>query len=145
MIVRYSNDEERTIRRGDVYYADLDPYVGSEQGGIRPVLVIQNNLGNLHSSTVIVVPLTSHIYKKKLPTQCILRDVYGLGPESLALGEQIRTIDKERLRSYMAHVPSFMMGDVDNAVMVSLGLYFREYTKSMETAADARRAVNSGI
>ena len=92
--------EEREIRRGDIYYADLSPVVGSEQGGIRPVLVIQNNTGNAYSPTVIVAAVTSKP-KTKLPTHVILRDRKGLEKNSVVLLEQVRTIDKSRLREYV--------------------------------------------
>ena len=100
------------VRRGDIYYADLSPVVGSEQGGIRPVLVIQNNIGNRHSPTIICAAITS-----KMNT----RD-YNIVKNSVILLEQIRTIDKQRLKEYVCHIDSAMMKKVDEAICVSLNL-----------------------
>ena len=111
------------IRRGDIYYADLSPVVGSEQGGIRPVLVIQNNMGNRHSPTVICAAITSKLNKAKLPTHIEIstRD-YKIVKNSVILLEQIRTIDKQRLREYVCHIDPVMMKRVDEAICVSLNL-----------------------
>lgn len=111
------------IRRGDIYYADLSPVVGSEQGGIRPVLVIQNNMGNRHSPTVICAAITSKLNKAKLPTHIEIstRD-YKIVKNSVILLEQIRTIDKQRLREYVCHIDPTMMKRVDEAICVSLNL-----------------------
>ena len=111
------------IRRGDIFYADLSPVVGSEQGGVRPVLVIQNNVGNRHSPTVICAAITSKMNKAKLPTHIELtgRNV-GLTKDSVVLLEQIRTIDKRRLREHMGRLDAAMMNQVDNAIAVSFGL-----------------------
>lgn len=111
------------IRRGDIYYADLSPVVGSEQGGIRPVLVIQNNMGNRHSPTVICAAITSKLNKAKLPTHIEIstRD-YKIVKNSVILLEQIRTIDKQRLREYVCHIDPAMMKRVDEAICVSLNL-----------------------
>ena len=92
---------DRTIKRGDMYYADLSPVVGSEQGGVRPVLVIQNNTGNKYSPTIVVAAITSVISKTKLPTHYSIPAVNGLETESLVLLEQIRTIDRKRLDEYI--------------------------------------------
>lgn len=111
------------IRRGDIYYADLSPVVGSEQGGIRPVLVIQNNVGNRHSPTVICAAITSKMNKAKLPTHIeISTKDYRIVKNSVILLEQIRTIDKQRLREYVCHIDSSMMDRVDQAIRVSLEL-----------------------
>lgn len=111
------------IRRGDIYYADLSPVVGSEQGGIRPVLVIQNNVGNKHSPTIICAAITSKMNKAKLPTHIEIstRD-YKIVKNSVILLEQIRTIDKKRLKEYVCHIDGAMMQKVDRAIRVSLEL-----------------------
>lgn len=109
------------IRRGDIFYADLSPVVGSEQGGVRPVLVIQNNVGNRHSPTVICAAITSKMNKAKLPTHIEIstRD-YKIVKNSVILLEQIRTIDKQRLKEYVCHIDSAMMQKVDKAIRISL-------------------------
>ena len=111
------------IRRGDIFYADLSPVVGSEQGGIRPVLIIQNNVGNRHSPTVICAAVTSKMNKAKLPTHIdiITRD-HDIVKNSVILLEQIRTIDKQRLREYVCHIDGGMMRKVDQAIRISLEL-----------------------
>jgi mRNA interferase MazF len=111
------------LKRGDVFYADLSPTIGSEQGGVRPVLVIQNNIGNRYSPTVIVAAITSQIDKAKLPTHVELA-AYGNGLEkdSVVLLEQIRTIDKERLRERVVRLDEAAMRAVDAALEISLGL-----------------------
>ena len=111
------------VRRGDIYYAYLSPVVGSEQGGIRPVLVIQNNIGNRHSPTIICAAITSKMNKAKLPTHIEIstRD-YNIVKNSVILLEQIRTIDKQRLKEYVCHIDSAMMKKVDAAICVSLNL-----------------------
>ena len=112
------------IKRGDMYYADLSPVVGSEQGGIRPVLVIQNNMGNKYSPTVIVSAITSKLNKTKLPTHIELdSEEYGLKSDSIILTEQIRTIDKSRLKEKIGHIDDTnVMNKIDNALGVSFGL-----------------------
>lgn len=111
------------IKRGDIFYADLSPVIGSEQGGIRPVLIIQNNLGNKHSPTVIVAAVTSRINKAKLPTHVeICAKGYGLIKDSVVLIEQIRTIDKKRLKEKIGHLDSRLMSEVDLAIEISFGL-----------------------
>lgn len=113
-----------TIKRGDIYYADLSPVVGSEQGGIRPVLIIQNDVGNRHSPTVICAAITSRMNKAKLPTHIeISAQQYQIVKNSVILLEQIRTIDKKRLRDFVCHVDSRMMGKVNEAIRISLDLY----------------------
>ena len=111
------------VRRGDIYYADLSPVVGSEQGGVRPVLIIQNNVGNRHSPTVICAAVTSRMNKAKLPTHIEIstRD-YRIVKNSVILLEQIRTIDKRRLKEYVCHIDGDMMRRVDQAIRVSLEL-----------------------
>lgn len=111
------------VKRGDIYYADLSPVVGSEQGGIRPVLVIQNNIGNKYSPTVIAAAITSQINKAKMPTHIELaaKD-YGLNKDSVILLEQIRTIDKRRLREKIGRIDDGLMASVNNALSISFGL-----------------------
>lgn len=111
------------IKRGDIYYADLSPVVGSEQGGVRPVLIIQNDVGNRHSPTVICAAITSRMNKAKLPTHIELSSKkYHIVKDSVILLEQIRTIDKQRLREYVCHVDSYMMHKVNQAIRISLEL-----------------------
>ena len=111
------------VKRGDIYYADLSPVVGSEQGGMRPVLIIQNDVGNKYSPTVIAAAITSRMGKTKLPTHI---DIYaaraGLARDSVVLLEPVRTLDKRRLKEKMGHLDDEMMGEIDNAIAVSLGL-----------------------
>ena len=111
------------IRRGDIYYADLRPVVGSEQGGVRPVLVIQNDVGNKHSPTVICAAITSKMNKAKLPTHIEIstRD-YKIVKNSVILLEQIRTIDKQRLKEKICHIDGALLQEVDRALKVSLEL-----------------------
>lgn len=112
-----------TIKRGDIYYADLSPVVGSEQGGIRPVLIIQNDVGNRHSPTVICAAITSRMNKAKLPTHIeISAQQYQIVKNSVILLEQIRTIDKKRLREFVCHVDGRMMRKVSEAIRISLDL-----------------------
>ena len=111
------------VKRGDIYYADLSPVIGSEQGGIRPVLIIQNDVGNKYSPTVIAAAITSQINKAKMPTHIELSaSEYGLYKDSVVLLEQIRTIDKKRLREKVAHLDKVLMEDVNNALAVSFGI-----------------------
>ena len=111
------------VRRGDIYYADLSPVIGSEQGGLRPVLIVQNDVGNKYSPTVIAAAITSRMSKTKLPTHI---DVYankvGLAKDSVILLEQIRTIDKKRLKEKMGHLDDSLMREVDDAISISFGL-----------------------
>ena len=112
------------IRRGDVYYADLRPVVGSEQGGIRPVLIIQNDVGNKHSPTVICAAITSKMNKAKLPTHVeIDATKYQLVKNSVVLLEQVRTIDKQRLKDFICHVDKKLMLQVEEALRISLELH----------------------
>ena len=114
---------DTSVRRGDIFYADLSPVVGSEQGGTRPVLIIQNDTGNRHSPTVIAAAITSQTGKARLPTHITLagHDV-GLTKDSIVLLEQVRTIDKRRLREHMGHADEALMDQIDNAIAVSFGL-----------------------
>ena len=114
---------EATVKRGDIFYADLSPVVGSEQGGTRPVLIVQNDTGNRHSPTVIAAAITSQTGKARLPTHInITGGSVGLSKDSVILLEQIRTIDKKRLREHMGHLDENQMSMVDNAIAVSFGL-----------------------
>ena len=112
----------KAIRRGDLFYADLNPVVGSEQGGIRPVLVIQNDVGNHFSPTVVAADITSSKAKNSLPTHILLENVPGLAPTSLLLLEQLRTIDRKRLRGYIGRISKEKMLEVDAALAISIGI-----------------------
>lgn len=115
--------KDAPVRRGDIYYADLSPVVGSEQGGIRPVLIVQNNVGNKHSPTVIAAAITSQINKARLPTHIELNArTYGLSRDSVVLLEQVRTLDKRRLKERMGRLDDDLMHQVDSAISVSFGL-----------------------
>lgn len=112
-----------TVKRGDIYYADLSPVVGSEQGGIRPVLIVQNDVGNKYSPTIIAAAITSRINKAKMPTHIELSaNVYGLNKDSVVLLEQIRTIDKRRLKEKIGRLDSGMMTRIDKALYISFGM-----------------------
>ena len=114
---------DSNVKRGDIFYADLSPVVGSEQGGTRPVLIIQNATGNRHSPTVIAAAITSQTGKARLPTHLnIAGGSVGLSRDSVSLLEQIRTIDKRRLREHMGRLSQEQMHKVDNAIAVSFGL-----------------------
>ena len=116
--------ETETLKRGDIYYADLSPVVGSEQGGIRPVLIVQNDIGNKYSPTVIVCAITSKLTKAKLPTHIELeRDVYNLAKDSVCLLEQIRTLDKRRLKEKVSYIGGKKMKDIERALLISLGFF----------------------
>lgn len=111
------------FKRGELYYADLSPVVGSEQGGVRPVLIVQNNVGNKYSPTVIVAAITSQINKAKLPTHIELTRDYGLQKNSVVLLEQLRTLDKRRLKDRIGVVDDKKMHKIDNALLISLGFF----------------------
>ena len=114
---------DTTVKRGDIFYADLSPVVGSEQGGTRPVLIIQNDTGNRHSPTVIAAAITSQTGKARLPTHInIAGGSVGLSKDSVILLEQVRTIDKKRLKERMGKLSTNMMNQVDRALSVSVGL-----------------------
>jgi mRNA interferase MazF len=111
------------IKRGDIFYADLSPVIGSEQGGVRPVLIVQNDIGNKYSPTVIAAAITSQINKAKLPTHIELNALeYGLPKDSVILLEQIRTIDKKRLKEKTGHLDEESMKNIDEALSISFGL-----------------------
>ena len=114
---------DTSVKRGDIYYADLSPVVGSEQGGVRPVLIIQNDTGNRYSPTVIAAAITSQKDKARLPTHIQLNSLgSGLARDSIVLLEQVRTLDKKRLRERLGHVEEHVMTKVDTAIAVSFGL-----------------------
>ena len=116
--------DNSVVKRGDIFYADLSPVVGSEQGGVRPVLIVQNDTGNRHSPTVIAAAITSQTGKARLPTHISLAAMScGLPKDSVVLLEQIRTLDKRRLREHMGRVGETMMKQVDTAIAVSFGLH----------------------
>lgn len=111
------------IKRGEIYFAQLNPVIGSEQGGIRPVLVVQNDIGNQYSPTTVILAITSQINKAKLPTHVELKaKTYGMERDSVILAEQIRTIDKTRLKQRIAILNEETMNKVNQALVVSLGL-----------------------
>lgn len=114
---------ERMIKRGDIFYAELNPVIGSEQGGTRPVLIISNDTGNRHSPTVIIAAITGKTQTKaKLPTHTEVKEVEGLDRDSIILLEQIRTIDKQRLKQHMGMMPENIMARVDKALAISISL-----------------------
>ena len=114
--------QSRQIKRGDIYYADLNPVVGSEQGDCRPVLVVQNDVGNVHSPTVVVTPLTRNLRKNPLPTHVVIPRSCGLDRDSLVLAEQIRTIDRSRLSNYIGRIGGDIQPAVDTALAICVGL-----------------------
>ena len=120
-------EHQAVVKRGEIYYADLSPVVGSEQGGMRPVLIVQNNIGNRYSPTVIAAAITSQQNKAKMPTHIELSArTYGLAKDSIVLLEQIRTLDKRRLRERMGCLDAEAMQKVDSAIAISFGLDRRE-------------------
>jgi mRNA interferase MazF len=110
------------ILRGEIYYANLNPVVGSEQGGTRPVLVLSNDIGNAHSPTVVVAPLTKQTKRHRLPVHVRIPKSCGLDADSLALAEQIRTIDRSRLGKFVGRIGIYEQAAIDNALAVSVGL-----------------------
>lgn len=115
---------DNSVKRGDIFYADLSPVVGSEQGGVRPVLIVQNDTGNRHSPTVIAAAITSQTGKARLPTHISVSPLHcGLPKESVILLEQVRTLDKRRLREKMGRLDEEVMKQVDTAIAVSFGLH----------------------
>lgn len=133
-----------SVKRGDIYYADLSPVVGSEQGGLRPVLIVQNDVGNKYSPTVIAAAITSQIAKTKLPTHIdVYADNYGLAKDSVILLEQIRTIDKKRLKEKMGHLDNALMSRVDDAISISFGLPATD--DRVKVGADAEKSDRGGV
>jgi len=126
-----------TVKRGDIYYADLSPVIGSEQGGLRPVLIVQNDVGNKYSPTVIAAAITSRLGKTKLPTHIdVYADKFGLAKDSVILLEQIRTIDKRRLKEKMGHLDDGLMRQVNDAITISFGLSENEQQINDEETDD---------
>lgn len=115
-------ENERFYKRGDIYLANLNPHKGSEQGGTRPVLVVQNNQGNFHAQTLIIAPMTAQPEKKKLPTHCYIGKVPGLGESNTVLLEQLRTIDKRRIVSYIGKLSKNQMREAEIGMLISLDL-----------------------
>ena len=108
--------------RGEIYFADLDPVLGSEQGGLRPVLIVQNDTGNKYSPTVIVAAITSSLKKRNMPTHILLDDIEGLTGKSYVLLEQLRTLDKRRLKNKVAQLAEDQLAQIDAALLVSIGV-----------------------
>lgn len=125
-----SNTEDWVYRRGDVYLANLNPFTGSEQGGTRPVLVLQNNDGNIYCPTLIIAPMTTKLKKQELPTHCCFNKVRGLPEPSMVSLEQIKTIDKSRIKCYLGRLTKEQMAEVDDACLTSLGMTVPEYVEA---------------
>lgn len=140
---RQMRNMNTVVKRGDIFYADLSPVVGSEQGGLRPVLVVQNDMGNKYSPTVIVAAITSRLGKAKLPTHIDIsindgrEHTEGLAKDSVILLEQMRTVDKQRLREKMGYLSPELMATVDRALLVSLGLAPRRSAEVLPRPDDA--------
>lgn len=118
-------DNKTKINRGDIFFADLSPVIGSEQGGQRPVVIVQNDVGNMHSPTTIVMPITAKLTKPKLPTHIGLPAEFeetGIQRDSVILAEQIRTVDKKRIQDKIGRVPDTLIPKIDQALVISLGL-----------------------
>lgn len=118
--------DDWSYRRGDIYLADLNPCFGCEQGGVQPVLVLQNNIGNFFCPTLIVAPLTSQVKKLNQPTHFLLDGIRGLDRPAMVMAEQIKTIDKRRIRKYLGKVDRQTMDDLADCLEVSLGLFIPE-------------------
>lgn len=127
---------DRIIKRGDIYYAELNPVIGSEQGGTRPVLIISNNMGNRFSPTVIIATITSRPKKGKLPTHFCLDGIAGLPADSIILFEQIRTIDKKRLKERMAQLDERCMEEITIPLLVSIGVKIDKPQSEKEVSDD---------
>ena len=131
-----------TVKRGDIFYADLSPVVGSEQGGLRPVLIIQNDVGNRYSPTVIAAAITSRMGKTRLPTHIdIFADRAGLAKDSVILLEQIRTLDKRRLKERMGHLEGEVMDEVNTAIAVSFGIGAPQTTRDAVAVSEQPKAI----
>ena len=121
----YCNEKTKkdiVVKRGDIFYTDLGQGVGSEQGGKRPVIIIQNDVGNKYSPTVIVATITSKLHKSKLPTHIMISRKYGLDKDSIILLEQIRTLDKRRLDDKVGHADEYLLNKIDDALLISIGI-----------------------
>ena len=137
---------ERKYNRGEMYFAHLDDGLGSEQKGRRPVVIIQNDIGNAHSPTLIVASITSEIYgKSQLPTHCFLKADYGLQKDSFILLEQIRTIDKARIGKYIGRIPDEHIPKLNHALEVSVGLYRNENKKIWLCDTCAKKLRSTGV
>ena len=112
----------KLIKRGDIYYAKLNPVVGSEQGDTRPVLVVQNDMGNKHSPTIVIIPISCNLNKNPLPTHVVIPRLSGLKSDSLALAEQIRTIDRSRLGEYIGRIGEEVQSEIDAALAIGIGI-----------------------
>ena len=135
----FRNREAWQYRRGDLYFATLNPFRGSEQGGKRPVLVVQNDVGNAYSTTLIIAPLTSRVYKKDdLPTHYLVKWAPGLPHPSLVLLEQLRTIDKVRIIAPMGRLLKSDMDNIDNMLRSSLGLYLTRVYREREEGTSVK-------
>ena len=135
-----------SVKRGDIYYADLSPVIGSEQGGLRPVLIIQNDIGNRYSPTVIAAAITSRMSKTHLPTHIdIYADKAGLAKDSVILLEQVRTLDKRRLKEKMGHLDDDVMRVVNSAIAVSFGLASNAEETSPKGKMDVSAQPTSGM
>ncbi len=135
-----------SVKRGDIYYADLSPVVGSEQGGLRPVLIIQNDVGNRYSPTVIAAAITSRMGKTRLPTHIdIYAEKAGLSKNSVVLLEQIRTLDKRRLKEKMGHLDEGMMSEVNSAIAVSFGLLDNGSDRALSSESYAESAAVASV
>ena len=132
--------EDWTYKRGDIYLANLNPYKGSEQGGTRPVVVLQNNDGNIYCPTLIVAAVTSQIKKKNQPTHCFFQQIHGLAYPSMVCLEQIKTIDKSRVIRYIGRLTRKQMKMVDEACMESLGWQSRKQLRLRKNSADLNGA-----
>lgn len=131
------------IKRGEIYYADLDPVVGSEQGGVRPILIVQNNIGNRYSPTTVIVPITSRISKKtNLPTHVPI-SCTGLDCESQALLEQIKTIDKRRLKERIGEIGKPQMENIEKALLISVGMNKSDGSEYVPTDLTTQKQVGS--
>ena len=129
------------VIRGQMYYANLDPVIGSEQGGTRPVLVIQNDVGNCFSPTLIVAPITTRVKKANQPTHIGIPPLYGLPQSSMVMLEQIKTIDRSRMGNYVGCLDDDMMGDVDEALEVSVGLQGRMEKARRDSSGESEEMV----
>lgn len=127
------------IFRSNLYYADLEPVIGSEQGGIRPVLIVQNNLGNRYSNTVIIAPVTSKVATKmELRTHVFIEAFGKIKCDSIILIEQVRVIDKQRLKSYLGRLDSSKMLEVDTALIAAFGINVEEHFKKLHSGIDGK-------
>lgn len=127
------------VYRGNLYYADLEPVIGSEQGGVRPVLVVQNNIGNRFSSTVIIAPITSKVeFKKSLPTHVFIKAFEKVRYDSIILIEQCRVVDKQRLKSFLGRLDKEKMMEIDVALIDAFGIDINEYFKKLHSKTDVK-------